>query len=282
MRPDQSSDKEVYEPKVLSNSHRRNTFKSKLFSIATSPKAGDGPDRKPLTPIQPRPHYIRRREIRMVSCSPGDMATAQGDKTHNGSRSRIVSQPVQTKAKRNKAESVASGVDSTQWIGRIDVEKQLIIPERRTRSPSYINLYVPPWRQASLSPTQTSFAGVGGMMSAPTTPLSAAFVLLPDEAMHLPASRSVRSLRAEVDPFGAGEPASFFRSEYGKDWDTDVTAGRDTLDFYRGIADIEASRRRRGRQPRRQPTKPHRVPEIVVSSSTGLRELKKRNWVLTG
>jgi hypothetical protein len=262
--------------KRLNNSHRRDNFKSKLFSITASAGSniqGGGDQRLPIVP-NARP--ISRREICGASDSAERLAMAHGSTKSGKSRSQSESQPAQRAKVDNKADPTP-GRSEVQWTNHtpIDMENQLIIPERRTHSPSYINLYVPPWRQVTLSPTKTAFASVG-MMSAPTTPVNAAFDLI-DEVMHLPASRSTRSLRAELDPFGAGEPDSFFRSEYGRNWNASVKVDQDVIDFYKTIgAGVGALKSLKPRGPRsgQQAIIYNEVPEIVVSSSDGVKGMK--------
>lgn len=80
-----------------------------------------------------------------------------------------------------------------------------------------------------------------------------------------------------MDPFGAGEPDSFFRSEYEQDWDTSIGIERNAIDFYKTIrAEAGAWKKRQGLRPSRRAIKHTAVPEIVVSPAEGLKGLKQR------
>ncbi|KAG8750959.1 hypothetical protein FRC11_009854 [Ceratobasidium sp. 423] len=275
--PMSERERETKPPSAL---QRRDTFKSRLFSIGTSPRAnprdlGAG-DRN--LPSQPSCYTISRHGNRAVSESARKSLVLRQTSKSIKFRSRSVSQPAQSKHKDDKMEPDTLGPDEDIPPLPVDLEKHLIIPERRTRSPSYINLYVPPWKQAGSSPTEISFPIEDGVLSAPTTPIGGKFEVH-DEIMHLPASGSVRSLTAELDPFGAGEPASFFRSEYGAPTDT-IEVDKTTSIFYTMVG-CESRTSRRQRLVH-QPVVMHLIPDIVVSSSGGLEELKRRKWTVSG
>ncbi|KDN49746.1 hypothetical protein RSAG8_01811, partial [Rhizoctonia solani AG-8 WAC10335] len=268
------------ETKSLSGLQRRDTLKSRLFSFSASPKAsprdlGTG-DRK--LPSQDSTYTISRRGNRMASESARKSLSLCQNSKHPGPRSRSVSQPTQVKGRRDKTEPDTPGSNESISHSPIDLEKHLIIPKRRTQSQSYINLYVPPWKQAGPSPTQTSFPIEGEVSSMPATPIGGNFEL-PNEIMHLPSSGSAQSLTAELDPFGAGEPTSFFRSEYGAPMDN-IEVDQATSIFYGAIG--MGTRTSRRQWPVQQPAVVHHIPDIVVSSSRGLEELKRINWMLSG
>ncbi|CAE6511134.1 unnamed protein product [Rhizoctonia solani] len=268
------------ETKPLSALQRRDTFKSRLFSIGASPRAAPrdlGAGGRKL-PSQPSCHTISRHGNRTVSESERKNLVLRQASKPIQLRSRSMSQPTQPKDKDDKVEPDTAGPDQDIPPLPIDLEKHLIIPERRTQSPSYINLYVPPWKQVGSSPTQTSFSVEGGVPSTPTTPIGGKFEL-PDEIMHLPASGSVQSLAAELDPFGAGEPASFFRSEYEAPMGT-IEVDSATTTFYTVVGSESGNSRRRRLIHR--PAVMHLIPDIIVSSSGGLEELKRRKWPVSG
>ncbi|KAJ1304733.1 hypothetical protein OPQ81_005871 [Rhizoctonia solani] len=266
------------ETKSISGLQQRDTLKSRLFSIGASPKTiprdlGAGGRRLPSPPSG---RTMLGPENRSVSDSARKSLVLRQNSKPLKPRLRSVSQPNQSKDKRDKMEPDALGLNEDIPPLPIDIEKHLIIPERRTRTLSYINLYVPPRKQVGSSPTQVSFPLEGEVPPALTTPTSGRFEL-PDEIMHLPACGSVRSLTAELDPFGAGEPASFFRSEYGAPSNT-IEVDQDASIFYRKIS-LEA-RATRKRWSAQQSFVMHRVPDIIISSSGGLKELK-RGWILS-
>ncbi|CAE7158308.1 unnamed protein product [Rhizoctonia solani] len=256
------------ETKSFSGLQRRDTFKSRLFSISASPKAIlreiDIGDRKILP------------QHGTCAASPHGNRTANGTTRkslslrrtpkHPAPRSRSASQPAQYSMELNMP-------GSSEKVPRlpVDLEKHLIIPKRRTQSQSYINLYVPPWKQISSSPTQISFPVDGGITSMPATPISGKFEL-PNAIMHLPATGSTQSLTVELDPFGAGEPTSFFRSECGAPTNT-VEVDQVTIKFYEAIG--LGTRAARKRWAIRQSEVVYHIPDIVVSSSKGLEELKR-------
>jgi hypothetical protein len=100
--------------------------------------------------------------------------------------------------------------------------------------------------------------------------------------MHLPSSGSAQSVRAEVDPFGAGEPASFFRFDYRQNEGNVMDLDRSIMQFYENVgAEGGALRKQKsGRSARSvgQGT----VPEIIVSSSAGLlRKSTTKSWAFT-
>ncbi|CAE6416671.1 unnamed protein product [Rhizoctonia solani] len=247
---------------------RRDTFKSRLFSIGTSPKPSprevDSDDRR--SPSHPIPRYGNRA----VSESVQGSVILREHPRQIKPRSRSVSQPTQSRDGRSKMGPSAPGSSKNIPPLPNNLGKNLVIPERRTHSPSYFNLYIPPRKQVGSSPTQTLFSVEDGIVPAPITPSSGSFEH-PEEIMHLPASGSVRSLTADLDPFGAGEPASFFRSEYGAPTDR-IQA---TLTFHRIFSPETIILKKR---PEVQQARiVHQVPDIVVSSSRGLEDLKRRN-----
>ncbi|CAE6438492.1 unnamed protein product [Rhizoctonia solani] len=276
---DPMSEKEG-ETKSLSGLQRRETFKSRsrLFSFSTSPKAsprnmGTG-DRRLLS--QPSTCAILHHGNQMVSESARKSLSLGRNSKHSGTRSRSASQPTQFKGRRDKIETDTPRSSEDIPHSPIDLEKHIIIPKRRTQSQSYINLYVPPWKQVATSPMQIAFPVEGGISSMPTTPIGGNFDLS-NETMHLPASGSVQSLTAELDPFGAGEPTSFFRSDYGASIYT-VEVDQATSVFYDTIG--MGARTLKKRWPVQQSVVAHCIPDIVVSSSRGLQNLNRRNWVV--
>ncbi|KAF8608629.1 hypothetical protein BDV93DRAFT_582777 [Ceratobasidium sp. AG-I] len=269
------SSKPNLEPRALTNWNARDSFASKLFTLASSPIAETGGSHERKAPTRPKALYIPRNDIRMVSCPVRGPITLDTETQSATSRSRSASQPNQSKARGKRTEAAYERRDNLLFV---EPETPLVVPPRRTRSPSYINLYVPPWRQTTISPTQTSFAAIGTLISAPSTPTDAVFDI--PRFMHLPASKSARSVRVGVDPFGAGEPSSFFRFEYEDDRTRCDDVDQDTTYFYGTIrAEVKLKKETR-RKPSRRAVTPHTVPEIIVSSSRGLNETIEKNAVL--
>ncbi|CAE6433128.1 unnamed protein product [Rhizoctonia solani] len=264
------------ETKSLPGLQRRETFKSRLFSFSASPKAsprGPGTGYRNIPP-QHSTHVVSHREYRSVSESARKGLSPRQESKHYGDRSRSASQPTQFKGRKDKSEPDTPASDDVISLSHSDWEKHIIIPKRRTQSQSYISL-VPPRKQGGPSPTQVDFPVEGGVPSTPTTPIGGIFDL-PNETMYLPASGSAQSLTAELDPFGAGEPDSFFRSDYGTPMDT-VEVDQATSLFYHKIGmGPRISRKWRLVQ---QSVVAHCVPDIVVSTSRGLGELKRRSLV---
>ncbi|KAG9095743.1 hypothetical protein FRC06_009471 [Ceratobasidium sp. 370] len=265
-RSNSASTNEPTGSKGLTYSYKRDTFASRLFALA-SPKPDL--DVAPLT--RTISHYIPHHETRIASCPVASPKILDANPSLALSQSRSVSRPGHSKTKGRRTQVIGTSISPPTTP--IDLGKPLVIPPRRTRSPSYIDLHVPPWRQTSMSPTQTSFVALGALISAPNTPASAVFDL-PNEAMYLPSSESMDSLRLEVDPFGAGEPTSFFRFEFGRDEGGDADVSTSMTGFYEKVGFATQggmSRRRVGKSSVRRNATPGIVPEIVVvSSSTAL------------
>lgn len=252
------------EPQALANWNPRESFASKLFALASSPKTETGRSQERNGLVRPKALYLPRNDTRAVSCPVRSPSTLDTEMQPVTSRSRSASQPNQSKAQRKK---LAQACEMGDNLFLIEPDTPLVVPPRRTRSPSYINLYVPPWRQTTLSPTQTSFTAIGTLISAPPTPTDAVFDI--PRMMRLPASETAQSVRAEVDPFGAGEPISFFRFEHTDDRTGSDDVGRDIMYFYGTIrAEVKLKKETRGK-PSQRVAKLHTVPEIVVSSSRG-------------
>ncbi|CAE6432911.1 unnamed protein product [Rhizoctonia solani] len=244
---------------------RRDTFKSRLFSIGTSPKAiSQGFD---FDGGEPLSNSVSRRGNRTVSESAQKSVNLRECARPIEPRSRSVSQPIQSRNKKDKMGTKTGSRDDIPPLPK-DFRTHLVIPERRIRSPSYFSIPIPPRKQADPSPTQTVFSPEDRV--SPTMIIPGSENLdRPEETMYLPASGSVASLTADLDPFGAGEPVSFFRMEYGASTDK-IQA---TTTFHRIVSlDMATSNKLSSAQ---ESGTVHQVPNIVISSSGCLEELRE-------
>ncbi|KAG9096594.1 hypothetical protein FS749_008144 [Ceratobasidium sp. UAMH 11750] len=253
-RANSANNHEPIGSRAFTYSHRRDTFASRLFALA-SPK----PDLD-VTLIHTTTHCTQHYEARIANSSVGTPGTL--DTNPLSSVGRLES----SKAMVKERETQDTGGSISPPTTPLSLSKPLAIPPRRTRSPSYIDLHVPPWRQTTVSPTRTSFVAVGTLISAPNTPASAAFDLL-NEMTYLPSSESMNSLRLGVDPFGAGEPTSFFRFEFGRNEGGSVDVVQNMMEFYEGI-ELAMQGKRGGKRSIQRKVTSGTVPEIVVVSSS--------------